>query len=192
MALWFHATRDARRGVPEAPEGGTVQWNSVPTWVVETTNAIKHARVTVLGLLISNRAELREYDALIQRRAVELALRAAPAPQEREEAVERARRITRNLTSIERQLPRVAAHLTNSIRETTNWAELFFDAADYRLAYYWRVLRRKHATPARLGTVPPTVPRPEWIARFSLEDLMALRDDPQPEHENGDQEDTRP
>jgi hypothetical protein len=151
---------------------------------VERANATKLARMTVLGLLIANRAELREYDALVSRRTLEAGLRASVELTDREVAPERFRRITRNLTSIERQLPGLASHLANANREASSWAELFFDAADHRLAYYWRVLRRKHPDGANLGDTPPTLPRPDWLIAVSLADLVDELDDENPEEDD--------
>lgn len=175
--LWNNARIDAKRGVPVLVQAGTIDWNTVPTWTTELSNATKLARMTVLGLLISCRAELREYDALVARLAVENRLLASVAGGEREELVEQTRRIARNIASIERQLPGLEAHLSNAIREATSWGDLFFDAADHRVSYYWRVLRRRHPQGKQFGDARPTLPRPTWLSSFSLEDLLSLDED---------------
>lgn len=176
IGLWNHARLDAKRGVPLISDPGPVDWNTVPTWTIERSNATKLARMTILGLLISCRAELREYDALVTRLAVETRLLGSLPGGGRDELVEQTRRVTRNITSVERQIPRLESHLTNAVREATNWGSLFFDIAEHRLAYYWRVLRRRHPQGERFGDAIPELPRPAWLSTFSLDDLLRLRE----------------
>lgn len=177
FGLWNHARLDAKRAVPTVVGNGPLDWNTVPTWKIEASNATKLARMTVLGLLISCRAELREYDALRTRLEVETRLLGTLSGGGQDELVEQTRRVKRNISSIERQIPRLESHLANAAREATNWGSLFFDVADHRVAYYWRVLRRRHPQGENFGNAQPIIPRPSWLSTFSLEDLLQLRED---------------